>query len=206
MFACKRSVMIVMFIVSMMFAAPASAVLIGNNVAVGRANASDGATTVLQVYFNAPVTGLGTIDSFAIFDQSGNNGNTGQAFVLRPTGGSNYLVVANLAFAGTGTNATKTLPVAPISVQPGDLIAHYGRGVPYSDGALGGSFLPIFFSSPSAPVVGNTIVLGSASFPASGFIRDYAFAANFVAAIPEPATAGLLGLASVTLLRRRRTA
>jgi len=209
MFTLKRSVVIAMFGLSLMFASSASAVLIGNNVSVGRLNASDGATDVFQVYDNAPVPGTGVINAFAIFDQGGNNGLTGQAFVLRPTGGNNYLVLSADALVGTGTNLTKLFPVTPIAVQLGDLIASYGRSIPYTDGPLGGSFQPIYYPSPSAPVVGNTITLNSGAFPENNnFIRDYAFAANFVAAaaIPEPATAGLLGLAGVALLRRRRTA
>jgi hypothetical protein len=184
----------------------ASAVLIGNDVSVGRVNGSDGATQVFQVYFNAPVPGEGTIDSFSIFDQS--NGQLGHAYVLRPQGGGNYLVLSDDIFISTGTNATKTFPVTPINVEAGDLIAHFRLGVPYTDGPIGGSFLPIFFPS-AQPVLSSIITLPSGSYPASGFIRDYAFAANFEPApppAPEPSSWCLLGLGTIGLrhFRRRR--
>lgn len=183
----------------------ASAVLIGNNVSVGRSQGSDGATQVFQVYFNAPVPGEGTIDSFSIFDQS--NGQLGHAYVLRPQGGGNYLVLSDDIFVSTGTNATKTFPVTPINVQAGDLIAHYRLGVPYTDGPLGGSFVEIFYPS-AQPVLSSTITLPSGNYPQpSGFVRDYAFAANFEPTpAPEPSSWCLLGLGTIGLrhFRRRR--
>jgi hypothetical protein len=182
----------------------ATAVLIGNDVSVGRVNGSDGATQVFQVYFNAPVPDEGTIDSFSIFDQS--SGQLGHAYVLRPQGGGNYLVLSDDIFVSTGTLATKSFPVVPIPVQAGDLIAHFRLGVPYTDGPLGGSFLPIFFPS-AQPTLSSIITLPSGSYPASGFIRDYAFAANFVPTpppAPEPSSWCLLGMGLGMLRRSRR--
>lgn len=184
----------------------ARAVLIGNDVSVGRSQASDGATQIFQVYFNAPVPGDGTIDSFSIFDQS--NGLTGHAYVLRPQGGGNYLVLSDNIFTSTGTQATKTFAVTPIDVEAGDLIAHYQIGVPYTDGALGGSFVEIFYPSVQ-PVLSSIITLPSGSYTQpSGFIRDYAFAANFepTPVAPEPSSWCLLGLGLIGLrhVRRRR--
>lgn len=188
---------------SMLPSQNAFGVLIGNDVSVGRTNGSDGATQVFQVYFNAPVPGDGTIDSFSIFDQS--SAQLGHAYVLRPQGGGNYLVLSDDIFVSTGTLATKTFPVVPINVQAGDLIAHFRLGVPYTDGPLGGSFQAIFYPSVQ-PVLASTIVLPSGSYPSSGFIRDYAFAANFEPTpipAPEPTSLCLLAL-GLGLLRQSR--
>lgn len=183
----------------------ASAVLIGNDVSVGRSQGSDGATTIFQVYFNVPVPAAGTIDSFSIFDQS--NGNTGHAYVLRPLGGNNYQVLSDSLFTSTGTNATKTFPVTPINVQAGDLIAHYGVGVPYTDGVLGGSFVNIFYPSVQ-PVLSSIITLPSANYvQPNPYFRDYAFAANFVLPpppAPEPGSFCLIGIGTAVLYRIRR--
>ena len=179
----------------------ACGVLIGNNVSVGRINASDGATGVFQVYFNAPVPGDGTIDSFSIFDQS--NALTGHAYVLRPQGGGNYLVLSDDIFTSTGTLATKSFAVTPIDVEAGDLIAHYQTGVPYTDGPSGGAFVEIFYPSVQ-PVLSSIITLPSLNYTQpSGYIRDYAFAANFepVPPAPEPSSLCLLGLGAMVLRR-----
>jgi hypothetical protein len=187
------------------WASEGRAALVGNDVSVGRAQASDGAENVLQVDFGDPIPAAGTVDSYSIFDQPGNNqpNYSFHAYVLRPTGGSNYLVLQDDVLIPTGTNATKSYAVSPITVQAGDVIAHYGRGVPYADGPAGGDFEEIFFPSGPPPAANTTIQLPSATYPRpSGFVRDYAFAANFV--VPEPAGLAVVGLGAVALFARRR--
>ena len=76
--------------------------------------------------------------------------------------------------------------------------------------ALGGAFLEIYYPSVQ-PVLSSTITLPSGSYPhPSGYIRDYAFAANFEAIIPapEPSSFALLGLGILGLraIRRKQNA
>jgi hypothetical protein len=67
---------------------------------------------------------------------------------------------------------------------------------------------PYPIGNPSAqPVLSSIITLPSGSYPASGFIRDYAFAANFVPVpipAPEPSSWCLLGLGLGVLRQSRR--
>lgn len=187
--------------------APAQAqLLVGNDVSTGRANASDGDGTIFQVDRGDPIPETGFVTDFVIYDQAGNNSSTDwlfHAYILRPTGTANeYTVISDNLLTPTGTNTTKYYDVTDIPVQAGDLIAHYGRGVPFTDGQAGGDYEPIFYPSPNAPAQGDTIVLGSTAYPTSGYVRDYAFAANFV--VPEPASLSLMAIGGLALLRRRR--
>ncbi len=93
------------------------------------------------------------------------------AFVLQPLGGNQYKVVYENSFSVTAlaSPGIETFPVATIAVQPGDLIAHYGSGIPFTDSptdTVGGSFQAIYYSTPSAPSVGDVITL-----PALAFLR-----------------------------------
>lgn len=155
--------------------------LVGNDVSL-RAQAADGATTVFYTnWYSAPRAG--TVDSVDIFFQ--NAATPFNFYVLRPTATkNNYDVIYDsgaIIPAGTPNTAVSlALPNGPVNVQAGDLFAHYGRGIPYSDNNAINAVNPqlIYFSSPAAPVQGNTISLASPAFPLSGFNRDYAIAVN----------------------------
>ncbi|MEX2213565.1 MAG: PEP-CTERM sorting domain-containing protein [Phycisphaeraceae bacterium] len=159
----------------------AEAGLVGNDLSP-RVAAADGATTVLYSnWFSAPIAD--TIDSVDIFFQG--NTTTFNFYVLRPTGTKNsYDVIydsGTIAPSGPlNTAVSLALPNGPVAVQAGDVFAHYGRGIPYTDANGAGAVNPqnIYFSSPSAPVQGNTIALSTAAFPLSSIIRDYASAVN----------------------------
>lgn len=160
---------------------PAQAGLVGNELSA-RTAAADGDTRVLYSnWYSTPVAS--TVDSVDIFFQG--DTTTFNLFVLRPTGVTNqYDVVydsGTIMPSGTpNTTISLALPNGPANVQPGDVFAHYGRGIPFSDANNLNAVNPQFihYPSPAAPVDSTTITLGSASFPSSTIIRDYASAVN----------------------------
>lgn len=145
-----------------------------------RANATDSATTVFYSnFYAAPADG--TVSSIQIYDQ-GNSGSF-QIFQLRPTANLNeYNVVASSqVMSPTGTNAPLTVNLDnPFTIQTGDILGHYGNGIPFSinstDAAAHNS-QQIFYSSPAAPA--GTVTLGQAgAFPFFSQWRDYAWTAD----------------------------
>jgi hypothetical protein len=171
------------------FARSGQAVLIGNQLAE-RAFPSDGAQDV----FFANMVGMpadGTVPAVSIFYQ-GTSG-TFNVFQLRPTGVPDQFSV--VYDSGTITSdgiageiVSLPFPNGATDVLAGDIFAHVGRGIPYSDaGALNATnALPIFYPVPltSIPAVGSggTLTIsatgGSSTagdFPFRGdLIRDYA--------------------------------
>ena len=150
----------------------------GNTIS-SRTNATDSATTVFFSNFYAAPTD-GTVSSIQLFDQ-GNSGSF-QIFQLRPTANLHeYNVVASSqTISPTGTNAPLTVNLNnPFNIQTGDILGHYGNGIPFSinsTAAAAHNNQTIYYSSPAAPA--GTITLGSASFPQFNQFRDYAWAAD----------------------------
>ena len=206
------------FVAIVLFAAtgalrPAYATLVGNAL-TDRSDASDGATGVFYTNF-VPMPGTGVVDSVSIYGK----GDTQpfNLYQLRPTGSPNqYAVVYDSGIIGpsgtSGTVSSLALPNGAASVQAGDLFAHYGRGVPYSNqGGLNATNTPnIYYPSPAAPSAGSTITLGSAAFPLSSYPRDYASAVDFTSFTPPAAQPAAGGArfdpnAFASLARRRST-
>jgi len=177
-----------------LLSAPAQAGLVGNDLSA-RVAAADGATTVFYSnWYSTPVADtVSTVDVF--FQGSSTPFNL---YVLRPTATPNqYNVIYDsgaIVPAGVPNTAVKLpLPNGPVQVQAGDVFAHYGRGIPYSDAPTAAAAglnavnpQQIFFSSPAAPVASTTITLNSAAFPQNpSFNRDYAMAVNVPSVVEQ---------------------
>jgi hypothetical protein len=98
------------------------------------------------------------------------------AYVLRPIG-SNFQVMTDsgaLIVAAIGTNI---FAVPPFNLEAGDLIAHYGRGIPLN-AATGGPSTAYFNGSVLAmPSVGEVLQLPGPAYPLyNDGGRDYAIA------------------------------
>jgi hypothetical protein len=152
------------------------------NILSPRDAASDGATDLLYSnHFAAPVAGQ--VSGVNIFFQGNTTPNAFRFYQLRPTGTANqYTVIYNSGFITpsgvNGTPSTLAFPNGPTSVLPGDIFAHYGIGIPYSDagGTNATQMTPIYYNAPSAPpAVGNNLTLGAGGFPQNYlYVRDYA--------------------------------
>jgi len=167
-----------------------------------RSAAADGSTGVFYTNF-VPMPSHGIVDRVGIYYQ-GNN-LTFNLYQLRPTGTANqYSVIYDSGtITPSGTiNSILSLPLpnGSTTVLPGDLFAHYGRGIPYSSvgqtNFLNGH--AIYYNSLNAPIAGNLITLGSAAFPLSGYVRDYAWSVHLM--VPEPGSVSLLLLGALGLL------
>lgn len=161
-----------------------------------RTNPSDGAPGVFYTNF-VPMPVHGIADSVGIYFQGNPNNYSFNLYQLRPTGTANQYQVIYDSGAITPSGASNTIlnllfPNGPTVVLPGDIFAHYGRGIPYSSSGQLNYLNPyaIYYPSPSAPLAGQVITLGSAAFPLSGYIRDYSFAVHLF--VPEPQAIGLL--------------
>ncbi len=185
-----------LFVAAVSCLAPAAqAVLIGNQL-LERNYPSDGAQDV----FFSNLVGMpadGTVPSVSTFYQ-GQSG-TFNIFQLRPTGvPDQFSVVYDSGTITSDGNAGEVIslpfPNGPADVLAGDIFAHVGRGIPYSDagGLNAANALPIFYPVPlaSIPTVGSGGTLtvsatgGSSTagdFPFRGdLVRDYAWAVNLL--------------------------
>jgi hypothetical protein len=162
----------------------------------------------------------GTLTSFQTWDQVepggspfASAGNTLTAYVLQPTIVADQFKVVfdsgTLTVPTVSSSQVATFLVAPFLTSAGDQIAFYGQGVPVDTGV--GS-LELYYPSPSAPTLGETITLGAGGFPNYPQDRLYSFGAN-VTPVPETATmvmgAMLLlpfGMSTLRMLRKSRTA
>lgn len=142
--------------------------------------------TVFAVDFT--VTNAGTLQDIVSWGENAGAGIPGvgetfHAYVLRPTGttfqvmtDSGALMVANI-----GTNF---FAVPPFRLEAGDLIAHYGRGIPLTTVPDGPSMAYYDGSVLPMPFVGDFLQLPGPNYPLyNDGGRDYAIAVNIGARV-----------------------
>ncbi len=144
----------------------------GNSLTGPRNTPTDNTANVSVVNTHTPLPN-GILTEFQTYNQPGSGPNTFHAYVLRPTGTPNqYTVVFDSgsltvpALPAGSTRQVETFPVGPVPVQAGDLIAHYGQGIPFDIG-LGAGVDIVFQPANTTPTIGTTIdVIGDdATFP-----------------------------------------
>lgn len=131
----------------------------------------------------------GTLQSFQALNQATAGGSptpsagqSFQAYVLRPAGPDQYDVIFDSGLltvpglTNPGVSEVVTYPVAPTAVQPGDVLAFYGSGIPVDIIASGADRFS--YPAPNPPAQGTTITLGGAEFPLFGQSRTYSFGAE----------------------------
>ena len=131
----------------------------------------------------------GLVQSFEVFNQATTGGspgpsagNTFHAYILRPTGVTNeYIVVFDSGALTVPATADPvgevvSFAVPDIAVQAGDIIAHYGAGVPVDIITSGTDILS--FPAPAAPLQNDTIALGGPDFPVYPQARTYSLSAS----------------------------
>ncbi|TFH41186.1 MAG: hypothetical protein E4G94_08385 [ANME-2 cluster archaeon] len=156
------------------------------NPLVERAYSTDGAPTVFLVNTEIPLT-EGILTSIQTYNQPGSGPNTFNAFVLRPTGNANeYTVIFDSGPLNVPVAAgqIETFEVGEIAVQSGDLIAHYGQGIPFDIGP--GTDTTLYPASP-APLIDQVITLG-ADYPIYSTDRTYSIAAEVSTGTSVPTT------------------
>ncbi len=153
------------------------------NALQARAAPTDGAANVLVV--SPAAVPAGSLTAFQTFVQPGSESLPFQAYVLRPTAtpGTYSVAFDSGVLTTPATAGVATYPLAaPFAVLAGDLIAHYGQGVPFDMSA--GGVDPVYYPAAAAPVVGVDVALGGASYPAfdpaafAQLPRTYSFGAS----------------------------
>ncbi len=150
----------------------------GNSV-VARTTPTDGAANVLVLDTAHPLPS-GTLVSFSYFADPAAAGNTFHVYVLRPgTTAGDYLVAFDsgpITVPAVASGAIQVFTLAnAIPVQAGDVIGHYGPGIPIDIGAGTDS---TYWPAAAAPTAGGTFTPGGADYPILAQARTYSLAAN----------------------------
>jgi hypothetical protein len=177
----------------------AQATMIGN-ATIARNQSTDGDYSVLNI-LNTPVPAAGQIDAFITYNMSTVDRFSYEAqntfyfgLILRPTGNANeYTALYNTGVLHPFEYpvGVVSIPVGPISVQAGDLIASWGYGIPFDFGGENPQAIhyPFLVGPPSGTFTAGPL----------GQVRTYSFAADFNA-VPEPSSFALTALAAFGLL------
>lgn len=162
--------------------------VLGNNTATQRDLNGDSDTGVLWTNaYGAPVAG--TVSEVELRFQG--NSNSFELFQLRPSGVLNQFEViarsGSITPSGTpDTTQTYAFPggagaAAEFHLQPGDMLGHYGQGLPFTTGSntvAAHNNQHIYYNSPSSPSINSTITLGGSGFPQYSQRRDYAWSVD----------------------------
>src|SRR5581483_8787263 len=135
---------------------------------------TDNGPTNSQLTLDFPITQAGVFENVLTWGEHDNDhlsgldgiGQSFKVFVLRPLNSTNYQVVfatGYLTVTNIGTNIF-TVSGAPVLLQANDVIAHYGRGIPFGNGTGGPSSVYIGVNLP-APVAGTTITVPGPVYP-----------------------------------------
>jgi hypothetical protein len=152
---------------------------------------SDTGPTNSQLVLDFPITQAGLLEEILTWGQAtdadGTLSGIGQsftAFVLRPTSSdstsTNFQVMAASVYFTVTNVGTNIFSVSPFNVQAGDWIAHYGRGIPLSNGTGGPASVYLAVDLP-VPVVGTSIQLPGSTYPLyNDGGRNYAIQAGVI--------------------------
>ena len=152
---------------------------VGNDVTTDRANATDSTSDNFVVLTGSSLP-AGFLTAFQIWNQAG--AGSFHAYVLRPVVGTNfYSVVFDSGLltvpALTGTSELVTFGVANLGIQAGDVLAFYGKGIPYDD--AGTDIVSFPAVTPALPLQGSVIEFPGNLYPNSG-ARTYSFSAQVI--------------------------
>ena len=189
-------------------ASQASATLVGNDL-IAREYSSDGATDVLV--FDFAIAQGGTLTAFDTYSQTAalapGPASQGQKFigyVLEPDGLGYLKVVYETIPIIVGAVGVNSFPVSPYNFTSGDVIAHYGNGIPFDNFTGTSSF---DYPANPPPSVGDVLAYpGTYGRPSA---RVYSIAVTVVPELTTMIAGALLLLpfgASTLRVLRRRTA
>jgi mono/diheme cytochrome c family protein len=137
----------------------------------------DGATNLLNVFFNSPILGTGTVSKVRVFTKATAGANFG-AYLLRRDGTS-HRIVYRQDFTADGKAGERELQLNPVwEVQPGDVFAHSGNGGPTFGGGAGTKDV-IHYPVSKLPAKGATVDLAKLPKIAS---RRYSMQVEFLPA------------------------
>ena len=143
----------------------------GNELTTG---SQDGATNLLNVFFNSPILGPGTVSQVRVFTMATAGASFG-AYLLRRDGTS-HRIVYRQDFTADGQAGEKEYPLKPVwEVQPGDVFAHSGNGGPTFGGGAGTKDV-IHYPVSKLPAKGATVDLSKLPTIAS---RRYSMQVEF---------------------------
>ena len=135
---------------------------------------TDNGPTNSQLTLDFPVTQAGVLENILTWGEHDNDfmsgldgvGQSFELFVLRPLNSTNYQVVFATGYMTVTNVGTNTFAVSgtPFGLHVGDVIAHYGRGIPFNNNTGGPSSVYIAVNLPP-PAVNTTITVPSSTYP-----------------------------------------
>ena len=160
-----------LLLLSLAPAAWAQNLFIQGNALSNRTFNSDNGPTNSQLTLDFTITQAGVLQNILTWGETSGSSISGigqsfELFVLRPLNSTNYQVVFATGYMTVTNVGTNTFAVSgtPFGLQVGDVIAHYGRGIPFSNGTGGPGSVYIAVNLPP-PVLNTTIIVPSTTYP-----------------------------------------